>query len=169
MGRLPSHWAEKLITMRIPYEMDGELTLTSGATGQQFPDATFANNIDKPFEIHRMIPRVTALDSTGVALATQPDQDLMQSLLRVAITDLGKNTPLTKSPTILNLLTKGSSERTWEWAEPYYLIRTELIQIVADALTFPANPAPIDDLNGLRLEISFQGFLIVVAPASESR
>lgn len=165
MGRLPSSWAEKLITMRIPYEMSGELVLTSAQTGQQFPDATFANNIDKPFEIHRLIPRVTALDDTGVALSTQPDQELLQSLIRVYITDLGKNTILTKSATLLNLLTKGSSERTWEWADPYYLIRTELIQIVTDALTFPE----IADLVSLRVEISLQGFLIVVAPASESR
>jgi len=165
MGRLPSTWAEKLITMRTPYEMDGELMVASGATGQQYPDATFANNIDKPFEIHRMIPRVTALDSSGVPLATQPDQDLLQSLVRLSITDLGKNTPLTKSPTLMKLFTKGEAERTWEFADPYYLIRTELIQIVVDSLPFPA----IDGLAFLRVEISFQGFLLTVAPASESR
>jgi len=165
MGRLPTTWANKIITMRTPYEMDGELTITSGQSGQQFPDATFANNIDKPFEIHRMIPRITALDSSGVALEEQPSQDLLASLVRLSITDLGKNTPLTKSPTLMNLFTKGSSERTWEFADPYYIIRTELIQIVVDAVTYP----DIDLLASLRVEVSFQGFLLVVAPSSESR
>lgn len=168
MGRLPSHWAQKLITMRVPYEMDGELSLTTALAGQQFPDSTFANNIDKPFEIHRMIPRITALDASGIALSPQPDQDLLQSLVRLTITDLGKNTPLTKSPTLMKLFTKGSSERTWEWAEPYYLIRGEQFQIIADALTFPANAA-ISNFVSVRVEISFQGFLLVVGPASESR
>jgi len=165
MGRLPSEWAKKLITMRIPYEFAGELSLTTGQSGVQYPDATFMNNIDKPFEIHRMIPRITALDNTGLPLTTQPDQDLLQSLVRVQVTDLGKNSPLTKSPTLLKLLTKGTAERTWEWAEPYYLVRSEMIQVVCDALPFPA----IQGLNALRVEISFQGFLVVVAPPSESR
>lgn len=165
MGRLPDMWAQRRITMRIPYEMDGELTLTSGQAGVQFPEATFMNNVDKPFEIHRVIPRVTAVDTNGVPLPTQPSQELLSELVRVLMTDIGKNSPMTKSPTLIALLTKGSSERTWEWADPYYLIRSESIQIVCDALTFPT----IDNLAALRVEFAFQGYLVVVAPPSESR
>jgi hypothetical protein len=165
MGRLPDMWANRRITMRVPYLMDGELTLTSGQSGVQFPDATFMNNVDKPFEIHRVIPRLTALDADGTALPTQPTQELLAELVRVLMTDIGKNSPMTKSPALIALLTKGSSERTWEWADPYYLIRSESIQIVCDALTFPV----IQDFAAIRVEFAFQGFLIVVAPPSESR
>jgi hypothetical protein len=165
MGRLPDQWAGKRITMRVPYEMDGELTLTSGQSGVQFPDATFMNNVDKPFEIHRLIPRITAVDENDAPLATQPSQDLLAELVRVLITDIGKNSPMTKSPTLINLLTKGSSERTWEWADPYYLIRSESIQIVCDALVYPT----IQGLAALRIEFAFQGYLVVVAPPSEAR
>lgn len=165
MGRLPSEFAKRVITQRIPYNMPGELILRTGQTGQQFPDATFANNIDKPFEIHRVKPWITALDSQGVALVTQPDQDLLQALVRVQVNDLGKNTLMTKAPTLVHLLTKGTSERTWEWADPYYIIRSEFIQVTADALTFPA----IGSLDSLRLEWDFQGYLVVIAPPSESR
>jgi hypothetical protein len=165
MGRLPDQWAGRKITMRVPYTMPGEIILTSGQPGVQFPEATFMNNVDKPFEIHRVIPRVTALDVNNVSLSPQPAQELLSGLARVRMTDIGKNSPLTKNPALISLLTKGSSELTWEWADPYYLIRSESIQIVADALTFPT----ITNFVSIRIEFSLQGFLVVVAPPSNER
>lgn len=165
MGRLADYWAGRKITQRSPFLMPGDLILTSSQPGVQFPEATFMNNVDKPFEIHRAIPRVTALDVNNVPLFPQPDQELLGALIRAQVTDLGKNQKLTKNPSLFTILTKGSSERTWEFADPYYLIRSESIQVVCDALTFPAIP----DLASLRVEWSFQGFLIVVAPASDVR
>lgn len=152
--------------MRSPFTMPGELTVTAGPTAPtQFPEATFMNNVNKPFEIHRMIPRVTALDAEGTALSPQPDQELLQSLVRLTINDLGKNQIITKNPTLMHLLTKGTSERSWEWADPYYLVRSESIQVIVEPTAFPT----ISNLVSLRVEVSFQGFLIVVAPASEAR
>jgi hypothetical protein len=176
MGRLPSEWAGRLITMRIPYEMAGEIVLQGNASGVQFPDDRFTNNIDMPFEIHRVIPRVTALDDANNALPNQPQQDLLQSLARARINDFGKNVMMLKNPTLLNLLTKGSSERTWEFADPYYLIRSEGMQVVIDTLTLPiwdggqipTNP-PTVPLVSLRIEFGFQGFLLQVAPPSNTR
>lgn len=165
MGRLPSTWAGRIIQSRWPYEISGELLLTTGLTGTQYPDATFQNGQDKPFEMHRMIPRVYALDSSNVLLTTQPDQELLLGLVRARITDLGREQLITKNPTILGALLKGSSERTWEFAEPMYIIRSEQIQIVLDALTFPA----ISSLDKLRVVITFEGFVCIVAPPSENR
>ncbi len=165
MGRLPDSWAGRKITMRIPYEMPGELPLTTGQTGQQFPDATFLHNVDKPFEIHRVKPFVIALDTNGDVLADQPDQQVLQSLLRVRISDLGKNELMTKSPISVALIPKGTSEQTWEWAEPYTITRSESFQVVADALAY----TNFEGLVTLRLCWKFEGFLIVVAPPSESR
>jgi hypothetical protein len=146
--------------------MAGEVVLTSAQTGIQFPDSTFLNATDRPFEIHRMIPFVVAQDSDGVALATTPDQDLLSALIRTKITDLGKGpNALMKSPTLLRLLVKGSSERTWEWADPYYLAKSEQLQVVNDALTFPV----ISGLVSLKVCMNFEGFFISVGPPSESR
>lgn len=175
MGRLPAEWANRQITMRVPYTMAGELILTANQS-LQFNDALFTNNVDMPFEAHRMLPRVTALDNANNALANQPNQDLLQSLVRLRINDFGKNTILTKNPTLISLLTKGSSERTWEWAEPYYLVRSEGFQVVGDSLAYfpwdgaqiPQDP-PVVPLVSLRIEVAFQGFLCVVAPASNVR
>jgi hypothetical protein len=46
-----------------------------------------------------------------------------------------------------------------------YLIRAEQLQVSLDALAFPA----IQNLVALRIAMSFQGYLCVVAPPSENR
>lgn len=165
MGRLPDHWAGRKITMRIPYLMSGEVTLTSLQTGLQYPDATFLHNVDKPFEIHRAKPIVQSLDTNGLPILAQPTQEVLLSLIRARVSDLGKNELLTKSPTLLSLLVKGSAEQTWEFAEPYTIVRSENMQVVLDALSF-ANLSPTIQV---RVGWAFQGFLLVIAPPSESR
>jgi hypothetical protein len=165
MGRLPEYWAGRKITMRIPYEMPGELNMVSLQAGNQFPDATFQHNVDKPFEVHRCKPVIVALDNAGLVLDPQPDQLTLQSMLRVRVADLGKNEMMTKSPSLISLLVKGTAEATWEWAEPYTIERSESFQVVCDAVSF----ANFADVVTLRVGWAFQGFLIVVAPPSESR
>jgi hypothetical protein len=162
--------------MRIPYTMPGELILAGNQTAVQFNDALFTNNVDMPFEVHRMIPRVTALDDANDALANQPSQELLNALVRARVNDFGKNAIMTKNPALLSVLTKGSSERTWEWAEPYYLVRSEGFQVAIDTLTLPTwdgaqipSAQPAEPLVSLRVEIAFQGFLCVVAPPSNTR
>ncbi len=170
MGRLPATWGERVIMDRVPYEMSGELilpTADSTTAGVQFPDATFMNTVDKPFEIHRMIPRVMGLGATNILFSPQPDQEELASLVRLRMTDLGLDQVLTKNPTLISLLTKGSSERTWEFADPHYLTRSNLIQVVCDMLSLPT--AFASNITKLRIGISFQGFLLVVAPPSENR
>jgi hypothetical protein len=165
MGRLPAQWAGRLITSRWPYEISAELTLTTGQTGQQYPDSSFQNGVDKPFEIHRLIPRLYMLDSSNVLLPEQPDQSLLAGLVRATIVDLGREQLITKTPTLLDVLTKGSSERTWEWADPMYIIRSEQLQVTLDALTFPT----ISNAAKIKVALCFQGYLCIVAPPSENR
>jgi hypothetical protein len=157
--------------------MSGELIMSGNQSGVQFPDSAFTNNVDMPFECHRVIPRVAGLDSANNVQPNQLPQDTLQELLRLRINDFGKNVIMTKSPTLMNLLTKGNNERTWEWAEPYYLVRSEGFQVVIDTLTLPTwdgqqcacldnTPSP---LTNLRVEVAFHGFLCVVAPPSNTR
>lgn len=158
MGRLPSTFEGRQILQRIPYTLAGEFTMTTLLQNQQYPDATFQNNVNKPFEIHRMIPRIYAF-SDGAMVVTQPDQELLLGLIRARISDLGLDQLITKSATILGTLLKGSSERTWEWAEPHYLPNNAQLQVVLDALAFPTfNPVATQ----LRVCITFEGFLLVL-------
>lgn len=170
MGRLPDSWAGRKITMRIPYEMAGELSLASNQVGVQFPDATFLHNVDKPFEIHRAKPVVTALDVNGIpVVASLPTPDQMLQFMRVRVNDLGKNELMTKAPTVCSLIVKGSSESTWEYAEPYTITRSESFQVIADCLDLTNLVAASATVAKLKLAWAFQGFLLVVAPPSESR
>lgn len=176
MGRLPAEWAGRPITMRIPYSMAGELIIPGNQSGVQYPDSVFTNNVDMPFETHRMIPRVVGLDASNNVQPNQINEDTLQELLRLRINDFGKNVIMTKNPALMNTLTKGSSERTWEWAEPYYLVRSEGFQVVVDTLTLPTwdgaqipTAVPVNPLTNLRVEVTFQGFLCVVAPPSNTR
>lgn len=172
MGRLPDSWAGRKITFRIPYEMPGEITLVSNQAGSQFPDGTFVQNVDKPFEIHRAKPIVTVLDANNaplVKVSEIPTQEVLQQLVRVRLTDFGQSEVMTKSPSLVALLTKGSAEATWEFAEPYTLERGTGFQIVVDALDLTNLLAAVTGAAKIKLSWMFQGFLIVVAPPSESR
>ncbi len=169
MGRLPASFGGRTITARMPQSFAGEVALTSAQLGIQFPDATFLNSTDRPIEIHRMIPFVVAQDANGVALNAQPAQDLLMALARTKITDLGKGpSSLMKSSVLIRTLVKGSAELTWEWADPYYLAKSEQFQVVNDALTFPANTA-IANLSSIKICMNFEGFFISIAPPSDVR
>lgn len=166
MGRLPSEFAGRKITFRVPYHIAGELTVAASAVGIQFPEATFLHNTDKPFEIHRVIPRLTALDVNGVVLVAQPADMMLERLTRLRLFDFSKNEGLTKTTSLVHSLVKGTSERTWEWAEPFYLVRSEGFQVTVDNL---AAPAFVAGYVSTRVEVSFQGFEVVVAPPSQQR
>lgn len=167
MGRLPSTFENRVIQDRIPYQMPGEFVLTSGNALTQFPDATFQNTQNKPFEIHRMIPRVIPQLTDVVAfdqeaLGGQPSQTVLAQLVRLHVTDLGLNQLLTKAPTLIEALVKGSSERTWEWASPHTIPNNAQLLVELQALTFPAGFDSV--INQLRVAVTFQGFLLVVGP-----
>jgi hypothetical protein len=176
MGRLPDTFAGRKITLRVPFTMPGELILAGNASGVQFPDATFTNNADMPFEAHRMIPRVIGLDGANNVQPNQMNEETLQNLIRLRINDFGKNVIMSKNPALIDLLVKGTSERTWEWADPYYLVRSEGFQVVTDSLTLPVwdgaqipTAPPVNPLANLRIGVSFQGFLLQVAPPSNTR
>lgn len=163
MGRLPETFADKLITFRIPYSMPGELALDADSQGVQFPEATFLHNTEKPFEIHRVLIRLTSLDGSTPPVVNAAQPTIMDKLVRLRITDTSKNEVLTKNAHLIDTMLK-NNERTWEWEDPYTLVRSEGFQVAADTdANYPNGTTQI------RLEVAFQGFLIVIAKPSESR
>lgn len=166
MGRLSAEWAGRKITQRIPYTMSGELIRAGGLSGQVFPDATFTWAVDMPFEVHRIKPQVTGLTDANAVVAIQPAQETLLALVRAKIDRIGGTITLTKSPTLLRQLVKGSSEMTWEFAEPDTIVRQEGYSITVDTLAIPVFADPV---ARLRIEIAFQGFLLQLGPASEQR
>lgn len=169
MGRLPTHFANRQIMFRVPYAMPAELSLTTGQVGIQFPDASFLHNVDKPFEVHRMVGRVTGFDGSGVMLDPPPLS--LERRIRLSIADTAKNEKVTKAAqefaTIFNKET-GS----WEWADPYYLTRSEGFQVTADAQAFTSTGwgiTIVPTITTIRVEVAFQGFLVVVGAPTDQR
>lgn len=168
MGRLPTEFGNRKITFRVPFTMPGELILDSGQLGLQFPEATFLHNQDKPFEIHRAIPRVTALDTNSLYYITaQPSIDALFACTRIRIFDVSKNENLTKNAQLLSTMCKGTTERSWEWAEPYTLVRGEGFQVTVDNLATAAIFGGA--FAKTRMELTFEGFLLQIAPPSADR
>lgn len=189
MGRLPANFAGRTITFRIPYTMPGELIVAPEQSGVQFPEATFLHNVDKPFEIHRIVIRLTGLTtgtfpnppgpaSSATIMEVQPDT--LSRRVRLRINDFSKNEILTKSPTLVSQLL-ALNTGFWDFEDPYTLVRSEGFQVAVDTLDFPVicvpdttdsqNPCVLTEsrMDYVRVEIAFQGFLLVIAPPSETR
>jgi len=164
MGRLPSRYADMEITARLPYEMPTELALLPSQSAQPFNAEDLLNTVDKPFEVHRAIPRVFALDTNSLVISPQPDMDLLFGLVTLNMIMTGFTHQVTKSPTRISGLVKGTSERTWEFAEPFYLPNGRGVQVFASTLAFPAAFAGAGVVRLLTLVV-FEGFQLVLAPA----
>lgn len=165
MGRLALRYADLQIQDMFPYNMDTELTLAPSVSGQFFPNADLLNTQDKPFAVHRMIPSVTALDSDGLPVATPISSDLLFFLVQLRIELQGLNQNATKTPVRIKNLVKGTSELTWEFAEPFVLPNGYGLLIAADVGAFPPNVG----YTHLLISLNFQGFLLQIAPPSEFR
>lgn len=160
MGRLAVRYADLNIQDMFPYAMDTELTLAPSVSGQFFPNSDLLNTQDKPFAVHRMIPSVTALDEDGLALSTQPNIDVLFFLVQLRIELQGLNQLMTKTPVRIKNLVKGSSELTWEFAEPFVLPNSYGLLVSADVAAFPAGVS----YTQLLIALNFEGFLLQVAP-----
>lgn len=166
MGRLPSTYAGRQITDRNPYTMYGSISMLP-STSSQYPDATFANNADKPFEIHRIIPRVYGQDAGQLPVSPQAAQELLASLVRLRIVNILLNYEMTKTPAAIDSMVKGSSERTWEFADPHYLVTSGQLQISLDVAAFPvsgAEPFTELEISRLKIDLQLQGFFITIEP-----
>lgn len=156
MGRLPTTYAGKIIYDRVPYLLYGEQAYTTAQGNTAFPQAQFSCQTTKVFEVHRMIPRLVALGDGGVPLATQPAQDLLAALIKLTIKIFDQEQSMTRVPTRIIALTKGESERTWEFADPVYLPASTGFDVAAEAVAYPA----IQGLVSILVCISFEGFQI---------
>lgn len=160
MGRLASRYADLDIQGRIPYTMDSELTLAASSNGIPFNDSDFLNTQDKVFEVHRLIPRVWALDANSLLLSSQPADKVLNGLVIADIRLQGFNTQVNKSPTRLDTLLKGTSELTWEFAEPFFLPNGRGVQVFITTTAFPAGVA----FTQLLIAFTWEGFLLIQAP-----
>jgi hypothetical protein len=178
----PEYFVDRRILFTIPYSMPGELIVATDTSGVQFPEAAFLHNVDKPFEIWRMITRLTGLTGTPVASAVIPDvqPETLEKRVRLSILDVAKNERITKAPQLVSSFQK-ANELSWEWdPRPYTIVRQEGLQITADVDALPTIcvPDPAEEeacaivpaeITFVRIEVTFQGYLLILEPPSAKR
>jgi hypothetical protein len=174
----PEYFADRLIKFSIPYTMPGEWNIGPNASGVQAPEAVFLHNVDKPFEIWRMTVRLTALDGSDPPAVLEQQPATLPERIRLSVMDTSKNERITKAPALVKSFQK-ANELTWEWdPRPYTIVRQEGFQIAADSLAFPTVcvvspedcatliPTPV---AFVRVEVTFQGWLLILEPPSATR
>lgn len=178
MGRLPLQFAGKDITFRIPYNIAAELDVGPNQSGVVFPEASFLHNVDKPFEVHRMKVGLTAKgtpETFTTPTILEPQPTTLQKRVRMRILDFAKNENLTKSATLISQLLQQNTQ-AWDLEEPYTIVRSEGFQVQIDTLDYPAvvildatiQPERVE-VQLVRVEVNFQGYLDIIGPPSEVR
>lgn len=164
MGRLAQSFAGLQIMDMFPYNMPTEQTIITSQQGLAFPNADLMNQVQMPFAVHRMIPRILALDSSGLVLSTQPDLEVRETLIKLSVNLQGFNHDATKAPVrVGNLLGGSTSERYWRFEEPFVMPNSNGILIKMDCDAFPATFAG-SGIVSLRVTINLQGYALQVAP-----
>lgn len=175
----PETFADQLIKFRIPYTMYGEKVLTASLNGQFWPEGSFLHTLDKPFEVWRMRVVLTGTDDASPPVIFEPQPETLGRRVRLSVTDLSKNEPLTSDPTMVDAM-QTSNFQTWEWDVPYTITRQEGFLVQADTNAFPLTcvneAADGQSCNNISRQVdrilasvSYQGFLVVLQPASEHR
>jgi hypothetical protein len=178
VGRLPLQFAGKDITFRIPYALAAELDVGPNLSGVVFPEASFLHNVDKPFEIHRVKIGLTGKGTPeGFTQPTilEPQPTTLEKRVRMRVLDFSKNENLTKSATLVSQILQKNTQ-AWDLEEPYTIVRSEGFQIQIDTADYPAvvilnaviEPERVD-VQFIRVEVNFQGYLDIIGPPSEVR
>ncbi len=167
MGRLAQNFAGLSIVDMIPYNMPTEQSLASATNAPSaFPNSDLQNSTDKPFAVHRLIPEVIALLTTGVPIGTQPDIRVMETLIKLSGQVTGPNQDLFKAPTRLrNLLMGTTSQHAWSFEEPIVFPSASNVgmNLLATCDTFPTAFTD-SSITALRVTINLQGYLLVIGP-----
>lgn len=168
MGRLPLQFAGNNITMRIPYSMTGEQTYAASLSSQVFPDTMLYHQIDKPFEVHRCIIRLTGFAAGVPNVIIEPQPTTLSRLVQIRIRDTQTGENMNKAAQRLSGLNK-INEDTWEWEEPHTVVKGEGFELTVDTAAYTMVPAPANPTVNIRVEVTFEGYLVVCAPPTETR
>ncbi len=170
MGRLPAMYAGRPITRRIPWAMSSTLRLPIVEDdvlfrARPFDEGDLRHANDKPFEIHRMLPRSVA----GTTIATFADNQIGQlACVELTLRERLANQPLLAEPTAISNLVKGTAEQTWEFADPLNLVMGGGLRATGALRSTDLTEFGVG-VEFLDVTITFQGFLLVVTPASDRR
>jgi hypothetical protein len=178
-GLVPATFADQFIKFRIPYTMPAELVVLANTANNGFPADVFKNDADKPFEVWRMIVKLTAESVDAPPFIFDPQPTTLAKHVRIRVVDTSFESRLTKAMNLVDTI-QTDNALTWEWEVPYTIVRAQGFQVDVDATALPRycleviNLADVDctaaivAVPAVRVEIAFQGYFLVLAPPSEN-
>lgn len=178
-GLVPSVYADQWIKFRIPYTMHAELVVTALTNNNAFNADNFKNDSDKPFECWRMNVRLTAQTADAPPFIYEPQPASLYKHVRIRVTDTAFDARLNKAMQLVDSL-QADDSLSWEWEVPYTIVNGQGFQVECDALALPryclevVNAADVNCTTAVvavptvRVEITFVGYLLILAPPSEN-
>lgn len=176
-GLVPSTFADQWIKFRIPYTMPGELTVLADSANNAFAADIFKNDTDKPFECWRMNVRLTAQSVDTPPFIYEPQPPTIDKHVRIRVVDTAFESRLNKAMQLVDTV-RSDDSLSWEWEVPYTVVRAQGFNVECDALALPRYCVEIEnatDVNcaatvvavpAVRVEVTFQGYLLILAPPS---
>jgi hypothetical protein len=150
---LPREYQGHAIKKRLPFVMAGDLIVPPASSSRVFPDGTFVYSQDLPFEVMRLVPNVSTLDTNG-ALQADPASTDKWAAVQIQVQLLGSVRFMTLVQTRLSaLIVKGDKE--WVFEHPLYIERG-----AGFAVTVSNGLPSAVAAGGIRMEIGFVGSLL---------
>jgi hypothetical protein len=178
-GLVPSTFADRWIKFRIPYSMPAEQVVLANQSNIAFPADVFKLDTDKPMEVWRMTVRLTAQSVDAVPFIYEPQPASLNKHVRLRILDTAYESRMTKAMHLVDTL-QADDSLTWEWEVPYTIVNNQGFTVEVDALALPrycvqvislADPDCTDGIvavPAVRVEVTFQGYHLILAPPSEA-
>lgn len=174
-GLVPTHFDGRWILERYPYETPAERLVAQNQTGDQFPEDVFRNATSHPFEIWRMLVRLTGVDDAEPPYIYDPQPTTLNKHVRLRVQDVSHERLMTKNVALVDLLLMDNT-LTWEWYVPYTLDQSEGILVESNTTILPeycvpdltvAQPDCTEDIVQIaqvRVEVAFQGYMLLLGP-----
>jgi hypothetical protein len=155
------------VVFRLPYTMTTEVVVKGEAKGVTAKDTDLMHRMDKPFEVQRIMLRLTGLDTDGRVLDPQPT--VLDRLVKVRLTDVSKNERISNDLPFRRL---PGGEAVWAPSAPIVMVRTEGFEAMFETRKFelaaPDTPdAKASSLALIRVQLSLEGETLVLAPSME--
>ncbi len=178
-GLVPKVYDDQWIKHRIPYTIPGELEVAANSSGNFFPEDVFKNAASKPFEIHWINVRLTAISNDTPRFIYDPQPTTLNKHVRLKFTEVETEQNLNKAMQLVDPLLEDDS-LTWRWPIPYTISNQSGFNVQVDATVLPRYCVEISSATDqdctatvvavpyVRVEITFIGYFLVLAPPSEA-
>lgn len=174
MEFLPTYYAGKYISDRLPHAYFGSIDVLNETQGIPFDAAVFNENASLPFEMHRMKVRVVALEGDPLVevnpLLMNPVTQTLLDYIRIMVKDTDLDYQLLKVKTPPSMIQRDDTG-FWEWYFPHTIVRStgmevEVDNTLADFIIGVSSTDVDITVLSLRVRVSFAGYKLVLGPPS---